>query len=64
MTITTAKVLLTVIAVLLGIIVGLVTGLLAYSRGVGVAAAIRDGGLSFAGTVGLVLLMLNHLGAL
>ncbi|MEU7765031.1 hypothetical protein AB0B25_07905 [Nocardia sp. NPDC049190] len=58
------KSLLITIAVLLGIISGILTALLAHSRGAHPAAAIRDGGVGFAGTVGLTILLLDHLGVL
>ncbi|WP_067470334.1 hypothetical protein [Nocardia amamiensis] len=58
------KALLLTIAVLFGIIIGIVTGLLAHARGAHLAAAIREGGVGFAGTVTLTVLLLAHLGTL
>ncbi|WP_406266581.1 hypothetical protein OH799_20530 [Nocardia sp. NBC_00881] len=58
------KILLITISVLLGIIIGIITALLAHARGAHPAAAIRDGGVGFAGTVGLTILLLSHLDAL
>lgn len=62
--ISTIKVLLITIAVLLGVIVGIITGLLAHTRGAHHAAAIRDGGVGFAGTTTLTVLLLSSLNAL
>lgn len=55
------RVLLVVIAVLLGIIVALVAGILASLSGGSAVAAITSGGIAFAGTVTLTLLIMNAL---
>lgn len=60
----TIKILLLTIAVLLGVIIGILTGLLAHLRGAHLAAAIRDGGVGFAGTTTLTVLLLSSLDAL
>ncbi|MBP2189950.1 hypothetical protein [Nocardia goodfellowii] len=58
----TARALLITIAILSGIIVGIVAWLLAVARGEHQAAAIREGGIGFAGGTGFVLVLLNYLG--
>ncbi len=51
------KVLLVVIAILIGIIVGLVSGVLSRLGGASLSTAVTRGGVGFAGTVTLVLLI-------
>ncbi|MGW7533309.1 hypothetical protein [Amycolatopsis sp. NPDC054798] len=58
------RVLLVIIAVLLGVIVALVAGILASASGATITAAITSGGIAFAGTVTLTLLIMNALRAL
>lgn len=58
------KALLLTIAILLGIIVGMTTAWLVSARGAHITIAIRDGGVGFAGTVTLGVLLLSHLGVL
>lgn len=55
------RVLLVIIAVLIGIIVALVAGILAALNGGNTVVAISSGGISFAGTVPLVLVVMNAL---
>jgi hypothetical protein len=59
---TTVKSLLVSLAILVGVIVGLAAGILARVAGKSVAAAIRDGGIAFGGTVTLMLVIMTALG--
>ncbi|GAA1705503.1 hypothetical protein GCM10009765_63510 [Fodinicola feengrottensis] len=56
--------LLVIIAVLIGLIVALIAGILSSKDGASPAAASIRGAVAFAGTVTLMLLILNALGAL
>lgn len=59
---TTVKSLLVSVAILVGIVVGLGAGILARAAGKSTAAAIRDGGIAFGGTVTLMIVILTALG--
>jgi hypothetical protein len=58
------RVLLVLITILLGIIIGQVGGILAAVNGSNVAAAFVTGGVTFAGTTTLVLVIFKSLGML
>ncbi len=58
------KGLLLAVTILLGIIVGIIAAWLAIAREAHIAIAVRDGGVGFAGTVTLSVLLLSHLEAL
>jgi hypothetical protein len=59
-----SRVLLVIIALLVGLIVALIAAFLSSRDGVSLASASTRGGIAFAGTVTLVLLIMNALGAL
>lgn len=61
---TVIKSLLVSLAILIGIVTGLVAGILARVAGASVAAAARDGGIAFGGTVTLVIVIMTALGLL
>jgi hypothetical protein len=52
------------VAVLLGIIVALVTGMLSRATGAATAAAVMRGGVAFAGTVSLFVMVMTAGGLL
>lgn len=60
----TVRILLVVMAGLVGVIVGLIAGMLARSAGVPVSVAVTRGGVGFAGSVSLALLVESSLGLL
>jgi hypothetical protein len=53
-----------VVAVLVGIIVAVISGILSKVSGSPAGIVIRDGGVAFAGTAGLTLLLLKAIGVL
>jgi hypothetical protein len=61
---TAIKLLWLTVAILLGIIFGMITALLAAARGAHITLAIRDGGVGFASTVTVTVLLFAHLGVL
>lgn len=61
---TIIKSLLVSLAILTGLIAGLVAGILARVAGKSLAAAIRDGGITFGGTVTLAIMIMTALGLL
>jgi hypothetical protein len=61
---TVIKSLLVSLAILIGVVVGLVAGILARVAGRPVAAALRDGGVAFGGTVTLGIVIMTALGLL
>lgn len=60
----TVRILLVVVAGLVGVIAGLVAGMLARSGGASVSVAVTRGGVGFAGSVSLALLVESSLGLL
>jgi hypothetical protein len=58
----TVQVLFVVVAVLVGIIVAAISGVLSKLSGSPRTIAIRDGGVAFAGTAGVTLLLLKAIG--
>ncbi|WP_330254377.1 hypothetical protein OG874_07445 [Nocardia sp. NBC_00565] len=61
---TTVQVLFVVVAVLVGIVVAVISGILSKVSGSPAGIVIRDGGVAFAGTAGLTLLLLKAIGVL
>lgn len=60
----TVRMLLVVLAMMLGVVIGLVAWILARTGGASYSAAVTRGGVAFAGTVTLALLIEKSLGVL